>query len=151
LSFTRRGYEVGVEAKEFRYRVTLDEDGRMLSEGESPLEPPDAWRPDHLLVAALLRCSLESLGYHAKRAGLMSSGRGEGSARVTKRDRDGRYAVVEIAADLDVALEPSPGEDAAAELLAKAERDCFVGASLTAKPAYRWIVNGRELTPAAPT
>ena len=34
--------------------------------------------------------------------------------------------------------------DAIAELLAKAERDCFVGASLVAKPSYRWIVNGRQ-------
>jgi hypothetical protein len=25
-----------------------------------------------------------------------------------------------------------------AELLAKAERDCFVGASLVAKPSYTW-------------
>ena len=30
------------------------------------------------------------------------------------------------------------------DLIAKAERDCFVGASLVAKPSYRWIVNGRE-------
>ena len=29
------------------------------------------------------------------------------------------------------------------ELLELAERDCFVGSSLTAKPSYRWLVNGR--------
>ena len=38
--------------------------------------------------------------------------------------------------------------DALAELLAKAERDCFVGASLTAKPSYRWTVNGAALVSA---
>jgi hypothetical protein len=31
------------------------------------------------------------------------------------------------------------------ELLARAERDCFVGASLTVKPRYSWTVNGEEL------
>ena len=30
-------------------------------------------------------------------------------------------------------------------LLEKAERDCFVGASLTARPRYTWLVNGREV------
>ena len=59
---------------------------------------------------------------------------------MTRRDEDERYAFVEITAELDVELEPQP--DDVAELLAKAERDCFVGASLTAKPSYRWRVNG---------
>ena len=35
--------------------------------------------------------------------------------------------------------------DAVADLLVKAERDCFVGASLRAMPAYRWTVNGTPL------
>jgi hypothetical protein len=26
-----------------------------------------------------------------------------------------------------------------------AERDCFIGSSLTAKPAYRWVVNGHAI------
>jgi hypothetical protein len=46
--------------------------------------------------------------------------------------------VVEIDVNLDVRLSPQPGETELAELLAKAERDCFIGASLTAKPTYRW-------------
>jgi hypothetical protein len=57
---------------------------------------------------------------------------------VTKRESDERYAMVEAEVALDVRQRPSPGEDELAELLAKAERDCFVGASLTVKPAYRW-------------
>ena len=40
-------------------------------------------------------------------------------------------------------MEPEP--DALSELLALAERDCFVGSSLTAKPSYRWVVNGRSI------
>jgi uncharacterized OsmC-like protein len=59
------------------------------------------------------------------------------------RDTDGRYAFIRIKVEVDVTLEPKP--QSIRELLAKAERDCFVGASLTAKPRYRWTVNGEEL------
>ena len=65
---------------------------------------------------------------------------------MTKRETDGRYALVEINAALEVAVEPDPGDDAVADLLAKAERDCFVGASLTVAPDYTWTVNGRPLS-----
>jgi hypothetical protein len=44
-----------------------------------------------------------------------------------------------------VKLVPQPEPDALAELLALAERDCFVGSSLTAKPSYLWVVNGRAV------
>ena len=70
---------------------------------------------------------------------------------MTKREHDGRYAVTELRAELEVAIEPNPGDVRSAELVAKAERDCFVGASLTVKPDYRWVVNGRAVTPAAPS
>jgi hypothetical protein len=64
---------------------------------------------------------------------------------VTKSDADGRYAFVEIDCRLDVELDPLPGEDGLAELLALAERDCFIGASLTAPTRYEWRVNGQEI------
>ena len=32
-----------------------------------------------------------------------------------------------------------------AELLSLAERDCFIGASLTAPSHYAWVVNGSEV------
>lgn len=137
---------MAVRAKEFTYDVRLENGGVMLADGEGAIEAPEAWKPDHFLVAALLTCTLESLIYHAERAGLEASGRGEGRALVTKREADGRYAVVEIAASYEIALELDPGDEATAELLFKAERDCFVGASLTAKPVYRWNVNGRAVS-----
>jgi len=52
-----------------------------------------------------------------------------------------------LTVDLDVELEPAPPEDELRQLLAQAERDCFVGASLTVKPTYRWSVNGSALLP----
>ena len=130
--------------KEFRYAVAQDRAGRVSADGESELELAAAWTPEHLVLAGLVRCTLESLRYHARRAGLDFVARAAGSGRVTKREDDGRYAFVELTVDLDLELEPEPDELEA--LLAKAERDCFVGASLTTEPAYRWRVNGRPLS-----
>jgi uncharacterized OsmC-like protein len=130
-----------VEAKEFRYAVSLDEGGSLRAEDGTPLAADPAWSPEHLLLAALVRCSLKSLGYHARRAHIeVSDAHGFGRALFTKRENDERYAAVELDVDLAVRLTPKPGEDELAELLAKAERDCFIGASLTTKPAYRWTV-----------
>ena len=47
--------------------------------------------------------------------------------------------------DADVELEPGPTGAALDDLLAKAQRDCFVGASLAVTPTYRWTVNGRPV------
>ena len=65
------------------------------------------------------------------------------SASRPRIETDERYALVETEVELTVGLEPEP--EALGELLAAAERDCFVGSSLTAKPSYRWIVNGRAI------
>ena len=40
---------------------------------------------------------------------------------------------------IEAELDPAP--ESLDELLAKAERDCFVGASLTVKPRYEWVVD----------
>jgi uncharacterized OsmC-like protein len=132
---------VPARAKEFRYAVDLAEGGELRTEDGTPLGGDPAWTPEHLVLAGLIRCSVESLRYHARRAGVeVAAAKGAARAMVTSRESDGRYAVVEAGVDLEVRLVPHPGEDERAELLAKAERDCFVGASLTVKPDYRWTV-----------
>ena len=130
---------MAVKAKELRYAVDLGEGGGLRVEDGTLLETDPAWSPEHLLLAALIRCSLKSLAYHGRRAGLEVA-RASGSARalITKRESDGRYALVECDVELDVRLSPEPGPEQLAELYAKAERDCFVGASLAVKPAYSW-------------
>jgi organic hydroperoxide reductase OsmC/OhrA len=126
-------------AKEFRYAVDLLEGGAVRTEDGIPLGEGPEWTPEHLVLAGLVRCSLESLRFHARRGGIEVAGAtGSARAMVTKRESDERYAMVEAEVALDVRLRPSPGEDELVELLAKAERDCFVGASLTVKPVYRW-------------
>ncbi|HEY3577623.1 MAG TPA: OsmC family protein [Gaiellaceae bacterium] len=133
-------------AKELRYAVDLTTDGRLTEETGVVLDPPAAWSPEHLLLAALVRCSLQSLRFHADRKGIeVRSAAGSSGTLVTKRETDDRYALVETDVELDVELQPEPRPDALAELLALAERDCFIGSSLTAKPSYRWIVNGRAI------
>jgi organic hydroperoxide reductase OsmC/OhrA len=134
---------VAVKAKELRHAVELATDGTLRSEDGSALAAPESWAPEQLLLAALLGCSLKALRYHAARAGIeVLVGSGAASSLVTKREPDGRYAVVSVEVSLDVGLDPRPADDELAELLRKAERDCFIGASLRAEPAYSWMVGG---------
>jgi len=137
---------VAVRAKELRYAVDLTTAGELTDENGVALDAPAEWSPEHLLLAALVRCSLKSLRYHAERRGVdVRSASGSSRTFVTKRETDERYALVETDLELVVELAPEPEPDALAELLALAERDCFVGSSLTAKPSYRWVVNGRTV------
>jgi uncharacterized OsmC-like protein len=132
---------VRAKAKEFDYAIELDRAGRLTADGRAPLEPDPAWTPEHLVLAGLVRCILQSLRFHAERAAVDFLASATAAARVTRREDDERYAFVEIDVDLDLEIEPLPNE--LRELLEKAERDCFVGASLRPSPRYRWRVNGR--------
>ena len=119
--------------------MDLRDGGTLRTEDGTPLEADPGWSPEHLLLAALVRCSLKSLTHHAQRTGIsVEHAHGSARGRVAKRESDDRYAVVELGVDLDVRLSPQPGEHELAALIAKAERDCFIGASLTVTPTYRW-------------
>lgn len=137
---------MAVKAKELRYAVDLTAAGELRDENGVVLDVPAEWSPEHLLLAGLVRCSLKSLRYHAERQSVdVRTASGRARTLVTKRETDDRYALVETDVELAVELEPEPEPDALAELLALAERDCWVGSSLTAKPSYRWVVNGRTV------
>ena len=77
------------------------------------------------------------------RAGHARLGHG---GRDAQREEDERFALVEARVDLDVTFDPLPPADEMRALVAKGERDCFVGASLTVKPDYHWTVNGEDLS-----
>ena len=142
---------MAIKGKRFELTASVDGDGEMRAEGQAPLTTTEPWNSDHLVLAALARCSLSSLRFHAERAGLRMSGSGTAEGTVARRDEDGRYALVEVAVALDVRLDPAPDEAGLADLLAMAERDCFVGASLRAQPRYAWTVNGVRSAGAAGT
>lgn len=128
------------------FDVTVDQDRVARSAlGGSPLPREAEWWAEHYVLAGLVRCTLASMDYAARRAGSNVTGSGTAHGVVTKREEDGRYAFVEIEATFDVQLAPPPDREALHEVLAKAEAGCFVGNSLTAKPRYRWIVNGEEV------
>ncbi len=132
-------------AKVLSFAVTLDGQGRVSADGSPPLAVAAELTPEHLLLAALVRCSLASLSYHAGRGGMeVRLRRAAASGKITRRPEDGRYAFVDLDCRLEVAVQPPPSAADLASLLAKAERDCFVGASLAVSPRYAWRVNGRE-------
>jgi organic hydroperoxide reductase OsmC/OhrA len=128
-----------VKPKVLNYAVEVDRGGRMTIPGGAQIEAPEGWSPDHLLLAALVRCSIESFTYHARRAGHEVRASGFASGTVTRREGDGRYAFVEIDCRIDAQLTPRATE--VDDLLENAERDCFVGATLTVKPRYEWRIS----------
>jgi organic hydroperoxide reductase OsmC/OhrA len=137
---------VGTTAKRLEYAVSVDTERTARTDGDAPpLAPGNGWSAEHLVLAGLAKCTLTSLGYHAKRANLRATADARARGVVTRRDEDGRYAFVEIDVELDVTLEPRLAGEELRTLLDKAERGCFVGSSLTARPRYRWTVDGEEI------
>jgi organic hydroperoxide reductase OsmC/OhrA len=127
------------QAKVLEYAVEVDHAGRMTIPGGGQFVPPEGWSADHLLLAALVRCSIDSFTYHARRAGHTVVAAGSANGTVTAAGDDGRYRFVEIDARIEV--QTTPRTDAADDLIAKAERDCFIGASLQLEPRYQWRVS----------
>jgi organic hydroperoxide reductase OsmC/OhrA len=137
---------VPADAKVLTFEITVDRDRSARSgRGGSPIPPEEEWSAEHLLLAGLVRCTLASLEYSARRAGLVLRGAGRARGTVTKREADGRYAFVEIESRLEIELDPQPAMSDVRELVARAERGCFVGNSLTSRQRYRWTVNGEEI------
>jgi organic hydroperoxide reductase OsmC/OhrA len=128
-----------LRAKVFEYVVELDRGGRLTVPGGGQFVAPEGWSADHLLLAALVRCSIDSFAYHARRAGHAVSASGFARGTVTRSGDDDRYRFVEIRVEIDAQLEPRAAE--LIDLLQKSERDCFVGASLMVEPEYEWRVS----------
>ena len=121
----------------FEYDVSYDGEGRATAQ-DSTIDIPQEWAPEHLVLAGLVDCSVTSLRHHAKREGIEVEASGHASGTVTRHREHGRFAFVDIEVRLNVTLTPASSDLDA--LLQKAERDCFIGASLAAKPLYVWNV-----------
>jgi organic hydroperoxide reductase OsmC/OhrA len=130
-----------------RFDITVDRSGDAHSAlGGSPLPRDAEWWAEHLVLAGLVRCTLASLDYSARRAGVDVVSSGSAHGVVTKRDEDGLHAFVAIDTTLDVEVMPALDGDGLRGLLARAEHGCFVSNSLTARPRHRWIVNGEAFS-----
>ena len=129
-----------------QFDVEVDREGDARSAlGGSPIPRETEWWAEHLVLAGLVRCTLASLDYSARRAGVTVVSSGSAHGVVTKRDEDGLHAFVEIETTLKVHVAPMLDDDGLRGLLARAEHGCFVSNSLTARPRHRWIVNGEEV------
>jgi organic hydroperoxide reductase OsmC/OhrA len=138
---------VPVRPRVLQFDVTVDRAGDARSAlGGSPLPREAEWWAEHLVLAGLVRCTLASLDYAARRAGVNVVSSGSAHGVVTKRDDDGLYALVDIETTLEVEIAPKLEPDGLQGLLSKAEHGCFVSNSLIAKPRHRWIVNGEEVS-----
>jgi uncharacterized OsmC-like protein len=128
---------VATRAKELRFETRLD--AGAFRAGGVELRVEQGFSAEDLVLAGLISCSLASLRHAASRLGIdVGATSGTARATVTRREEDGRYAFVAVSVDLEAALDPTPDEATRAELVERAERGCFVGASLTAKPVYSW-------------
>lgn len=134
-------------ARVLEFDVTVDRDRTVRSgRGGSAISRDENWSSEHLVLAGLVRCTLTSLDYSAKRAGLGVAASGRAHGVVTKREDDGLYAFVAIESHFEVELDPATDPSAVRELVARAEEGCFVGNSLVARPSYHWTVNGVAVT-----
>jgi organic hydroperoxide reductase OsmC/OhrA len=109
--------------------------------GRDPTAFDPAWTPEHLVLAALARCSLAALAHHARKDGISVEASAAARGAVSRRV-DGSWGFVEIECAVDVRLDPEPSD--IHDLLARAERGCFIGASLAPAPNYVWTVNGPD-------
>jgi organic hydroperoxide reductase OsmC/OhrA len=139
---------VSVRARTFTYDVVLDDAWTAASPlGETTIRNEEKeWSPEHLVLTGLCRCVLTSFRYHARRAGHEPVSSGKAHAVITRREEDGRWAMVETRLDLEVTLDPAPAADVVRALIMKGERDCFIAASLTITPDYHWTVNGEDFS-----
>jgi organic hydroperoxide reductase OsmC/OhrA len=137
---------VSARTRVLQFDITVDRSGNARSAlGGSPIPREPEWWAEHLVLAGLVRCTLASLDYSARRAGVTVVSSGSAHGVVTKRDQDGLHAFVEIETTLEVEVEPVLDDDGLRGLLARAEHGCFASNSLIARPRHRWIVNGEEV------
>ena len=137
---------MAAEPRILEFDVSVDDDRSSSSAlGGTAIAREDAWWPEHLVLAALVRCTLASMDYSARKAGLDVVGSGRAHGTVTKRAADGLYAFVDIRSELEIELDPMPVREIVADLVEKAERGCFVSNSLTTAPRHHWTVNGEEV------
>ena len=134
--------------KKSEYAVAVDRDGRVGAEGGAAAHFGHEWTAEHLLLAALARCSLAALAYHARRDGLWVQ------ASAT------RHGVVERRGGRRLGLHGDRLRDR--RPLRIRRRQCpatcwsapsaaaSLGASLDPRPRYEWTVNGKPTLATAP-
>jgi organic hydroperoxide reductase OsmC/OhrA len=135
---------VELRAKHFDYWISLDEGGSLSADGD-PVTDFREVSAEHLLLAALARCSISSLEHFARQKDVEVKASALASGTVTRRADEDRYGFVSLECKLEVELDGDIADDELLKLLESAEWGCFIGASLDPSPVYSWRVNGRDL------
>ena len=133
-----------MRVKPKHYAVALDRSGVIAADGDE-LPAGAGWTPEHLLLAAVARCGVNSLTWFARKDEIEVQASATATGVVARRD-DARNAFVDIQCRLDVELTPEPEDGKLRPLLTRAERGCFIGNSLSPHPRYSWVVNGKEIS-----
>lgn len=148
-----------VRPKEFRFpvhvgwsdgrRTTAEVEGKPSVRIATPPEfrgvDPDLWSPEDAFVAAAASCLAVTIAALAERAALPLHALSVDAEGVVGRREDGRFGFVRI--EQKVHLETDAGhEDAARELVIKAEDGCLVTVSLALPVAT--TVDVRSAAPA---
>ncbi|HEX7254801.1 MAG TPA: OsmC family protein [Gaiellaceae bacterium] len=135
---------MALRAKHFDYWISLDEAENLSVDGH-PVTVAGEIGAEHLLLAALARCSISSLEHFARQKEVEVEASAYASGTVTRREDEDRYGFVTMECKLDVRLTGELPDDELRALLESAEWGCFIGASLRPAPTYSWRVNGRDL------
>ena len=123
--------------------AAVDHSGRLFADAEHALTLDAAWSPEHLLLAAVARRVIASLGHRAAERGIEARGRATASADLGTPGAAPSLDAVRVGIDVEVVPEP----DAAllAALLGSAERDTCWALPLARPVQFGWRVNGREV------
>jgi organic hydroperoxide reductase OsmC/OhrA len=135
---------VPIRAKHFEYWVSHGEGGELSVDGE-PVPLAEDVNAEHLLLAGLGRCSIQSLEYFARLRNVELKASALASGTVSRRTEDDRYGFTDIECRMEVELDGDLPDEQLRSLVESAEWGCFVGASLDPAPRYTWRVNGRDL------
>jgi organic hydroperoxide reductase OsmC/OhrA len=144
---------MALEAQIFTYEAELEWQGgrrAAVTSGGRPalavMPPPDfpagdeaSWSPEHLFLASIQSCTMQSFLAHCAHNGLeVVSYRSSADGSIS-RNADRRYAFQTVS--MVVYVRMAGGHAAAARgLTDKAQRDCFISASTTAEVSTDWRI-----------
>src|SRR5262245_38321827 len=106
----RYGTTVTVRPKLRHYAIAVARDGEPTQEEGDALTWTGRWTPEHLVLAALARCTIIALGYHARRESLTVEAEATVNGVVGPRD-DGSWGFLEIDCTIDTTIDPAPSAD----------------------------------------
>jgi organic hydroperoxide reductase OsmC/OhrA len=100
------------------------------------------WSPEHLFLASVQSCTMLSfLAHCAHRAIGVRAYRSSAHGEVSRGEDGGRYAFQRVMMSVMARVEDGRVDDARA-LTDRAERDCFISASITAEVDTDWRIIG---------